>query len=307
MNLPADDLPENPEAVQEVLTSPVTDLAGRPQVDLGSAIPRDPFWWDIFVLVLLTVLSALFLLISMFGAVLIAKKWVYPHLSALEIGSVPLVLIFAQAAWYVLVLACMYLLVTRVQHCSDFLAAINWNWPSRSPVYVFAGIFLSVALQGLAHLLPIPKNLPIDSMFHTPAQAWVLSIFSITLAPLMEELYFRGFLYPVLARYIEMAAAFLLKHRVGIEDRVVLSRNIALSAAVLLTAAPFAMLHGAQLGFAWGPVLVIFLVGTVLTMVRARTNSVAAGVLIHMAYNATIAVAMFAATDGFRHLEKLNQ
>jgi membrane protease YdiL (CAAX protease family) len=52
---------------------------------------------------------------------------------------------------------------------------------------------------------------------------------------------------------------------------------------------------------------VIFLVGLVLTMVRAQQNSVAAGVLIHMAYNGTITVAMFAATDGFRHLEKLNQ
>ena len=50
-----------------------------------------------------------------------------------------------------------------------------------------------------------------------------------------------------------------------------------------------------------------FLVGIVLTIVRAKTNSVAAGVLIHMAYNGTITVAMFAATDGFRHLEKLNQ
>jgi uncharacterized protein len=276
-------------------------------VDIGPAMPKDPFWWDIFVLVLLTVLSALFLLISMFGTVLIAEKWVYPHLSAVEIGSMPLVLIFGEAAWYVLVLACMYFLVTRVQHYSDFLAAIHWNWPSKSPVYVFAGVCLAVALQGLAHLLPIPKNLPIDSMFRTPAEAWVISIFSITLAPLMEELYFRGFLYPVLARYIERAAAFLLKHCVGMEYTVVLSRNIALSAAILLTAAPFALLHGAQLGFSWGPVLVIFLVGIVLTMVRAKTNSVAAGVLIHMAYNGTITVAMFAATDGFRHLEKLNQ
>ena len=65
--------------------------------------------------------------------------------------------------------------------------------------------------------------------------------------------------------------------------------------------------RGAQLMFSWGPVLVIFLVGIVLTIVRAKTNSVAAGVLIHMAYNGTITVAMFAATDGFRHLEKLNQ
>jgi len=41
-------------------------------------------------------------------------------------------------------------------------------------------------------------------------------------------------------------------------------------------------------------------------MVRARKNSVAASLLIHMAYNGTITVAMFAATDGFRHLEKLS-
>jgi len=59
--------------------------------------------------------------------------------------------------------------------------------------------------------------------------------------------------------------------------------------------------------FAWGPVLVIFLVGTVLTMIRAYKNSVAAGLVVHMAYNSTISVLMFVATDGFRHLEKLNQ
>jgi membrane protease YdiL (CAAX protease family) len=129
----------------------------------------------------------------------------------------------------------------------------------------------------------MPKELPIDSFFKTPAEAWALGILSVTLAPLMEELFFRGFLYPVLAR------------------------RLGLPIAVFLTALGFALLHGAQLMFSWGPVLVIFLVGMILTIVRARTNSVAAGVLIHMAYNGTIAVAMFAATDGFRHLEKLNQ
>jgi hypothetical protein len=140
-----------------------------------------------------------------------------------------------------------------------------------------------VALQALAHFLPIPKELPIDKFFQTPAEAWALGILSITLAPLMEELFFRGFLYPVLAR------------------------SLGFPVSVFLTALGFALLHGAQLMFSWGPVLVIFLVGLVLTMVRAKTNSVAAGVLIHMAYNATITVAMFAATDGFRHLERLNQ
>jgi hypothetical protein len=177
----------------------------------------------------------------------------------------------------------MYVLVTRERRRPDFLAAIHWNWPSNAAIYVVVGFVLSVGLQALAHFLPIPKELPIDKFFQTPAEAWALGILSVTLAPLMEELFFRGFLYPVL------------------------ERSLGLPVSVFLTALGFALLHGAQLMFSWGPVLVIFLVGIVLTMVRAKTNSVAAGVLIHMAYNATITVAMFAATDGFRHLERLNQ
>ncbi len=188
-----------------------------------------------------------------------------------------------QSLAYLLILGYMYVLVTRERGRPDFLAAIHWNWPSNVGIYVLAGFVLSVSLQVIAHFLPIPKDLPIDSFFKTPAEAWALGLLSVTLAPLMEELFFRGFLYPVLAR------------------------GIGVPFAVFLTALAFALLHGAQLMFSWGPVLVIFLVGLVLTMVRAKTNSVAAGVLMHMAYNGTITVAMYVATDGFRHLEKLNQ
>jgi membrane protease YdiL (CAAX protease family) len=192
-------------------------------------------------------------------------------------------MVTGQALSYLLVLAYMYILVTRERHRPDFLAAIHWNWPSQPAVYVLVGFGLSVALQLLASRLPIPKNLPIDTFFRTPAEAWALTIFGITFAPLLEELYFRGFLFPVL------------------------KRGIGLPAAVLITAIAFALLHGSQLMFSWGPVLVIFLVGMVLTMVRAKTNSVSAGLLIHVVYNGTLSALMFVATDGFRHLEKLNQ
>ncbi len=275
-------LPENPNAVPEALSNPASDLAAGPLAE-SPAIPPHPPWWDVFVLVVLTVLSVVLLVVSMIAAVVIAKRWIYPYLGIAEIARMPLVAVFGQAAGYVLVLGCMYLLVTRARNRPDFLAAIHWNWPSKAGRYLLAGFALSIALQGLAHLLPIPKNLPINSFFRTPAEAWALSIFGITLAPLIEELFFRGFLFPVL------------------------NCRLGLAAAVLLTAVPFAMLHGSQLMFAWGPVLVIFLVGVILTVVRAKKNSVAASLLIHMAYNGTITVAMFAATDGFRHLEKLNQ
>ena len=251
-------------------------------IDLAPAPPPDPAWngWDILRLTFITI-AALF--VGVFTVLLIARVWMYPHRSIGEIARVPLVIIAGQSLAYLLILAYMYVLVTRERRRPDFLAAIHWNWPSKIAGYVLTGLALSLGLQGLAHLLPIPKELPIDSFFKTPAEAWALSILSVTLAPLMEELFFRAFLYPVLAR------------------------RLGLPVAVFVTAFAFALLHGAQLMFAWGPVLVIFLVGMVLTMVRARTNSVAAGVLIHMAYNGTIAVAMFAATSGFRHLEKLDQ
>jgi membrane protease YdiL (CAAX protease family) len=243
--------------------------------------PADPVWdgWDMLRLTVLTLVS---LIVGVFAALLIARAAIYPHQGLGQIARVPLVMVAGQCLAYLLILGYMYVLVTRERGRRDFLTAIHWNWPAQIATYVLAGFVLAVALQLLAHLLPIPKELPIDSFFRTPAEAWALGVLSITLAPLMEELFFRGFLYPVLAR------------------------GLGLPIAVFLTALPFALLHGAQLAFAWGPVLVIFLVGTVLTMVRAKTNSVAAGVIIHMAYNGTITAAMFAATDGFRHLEKLS-
>jgi hypothetical protein len=54
-------------------------------------------------------------------------------------------------------------------------------------------------------------------------------------------------------------------------------------------------------------VLIIFLVGIILTTVRAFKKSVAATVLMHMAYNGTIFISAYIATDGFRHMEKFNQ
>jgi membrane protease YdiL (CAAX protease family) len=129
----------------------------------------------------------------------------------------------------------------------------------------------------------MPKELPIDRFFQTPLEAWALSLFGITLAPLFEELFFRGFLYPVLVRRLGPLPA------------------------INLTAAGFGLIHAPQLAQAWAPVLVVFLVGLVLTITRAATKSVASGLLIHMAYNGTISVLLFLASDGFRHLERLNQ
>jgi len=262
---------------------PETGSAPAPLLTVPSAPEtRDPAWTG-FDVIRLLVLGIVALFVGVGVVLLAVHLWIDPRSSIGALGRSPVIIVAGQAVAYVLLIAYMYVLVTRERRRPDFLAAIHWNWPRNIAPYVVIGFVLSLALQLLSHLLPMPKNLPIDTFFRTSAEAWVLTIFGITLAPLMEELFFRGFLYPVLVR------------------------GIGKSIAILCTAFCFALLHGSQLMFAWGPVLVIFLVGMILTMVRAYTNSVAAGLLIHITYNGTISILMFAATDGFRHLEKLNQ
>jgi len=228
---------------------------------------------------LLTVVSiVIFLLLSALGA----KRLLYPRSAFVDVLQFPLVTVVAQLLAYFLVLGFMVAVVKRVPG-HEFWRELRWKWPQNWPLYLGAGFVLSVGLQGFAHLLPMPKELPIDRFFRTAQEAWVLSLFGMTVAPLMEELFFRGFLYPVLVR------------------------RLGTGTAIILTSAGFGLIHAPQLGRAWGPVLVVFLVGLALTITRAVTKSIAPGFLMHVAYNSTISVLLFVGTGGFRHLERLSQ
>jgi membrane protease YdiL (CAAX protease family) len=242
---------------------------------------KDPPWsgWDVLSIALVAIIV---IAASGFVIAYVLHRLFYPTIPLVVVAKEPLVGMLAQMAAYLVVLAFMISIVKR-NLTQSFWSAIHWNWPKTSTGYVLGGIVLSFALQGLAHFLPMPKELPIDRFFQTPAEAWTLSLFGITLAPLMEELFFRGFLYPVLVR--RMGLAF----------------------AIFLTSLAFGLIHAPQLGRAWGPVLVVFLVGLALTIVRATTKSVAPGFLMHIAYNGTISLLLFIVTNGFRHLEKLNR
>ena len=77
--------------------------------------------------------------------------------------------------------------------------------------------------------------------------------------------------------------------------------------AVLVTSFAFAMVHGEQLGQAWGPLLVLFVVGLVLTITRVVTRSVTPGLLIHVGYNLMLFTVLYLGTDHFQHLERMTQ
>lgn len=230
----------------------------------------------------IAVLTIVAILVLAIPVGLVAQRVLYPHTPYLDVLRYPAIGVVAQLLAYLVVLGFMVSVVKRVPE-RGFWDSIRWNWPGpRWMAFLICGATLYFALLGVGQLLPIPKHLPIDQFFKTASEATFLSIISVTAAPLMEELFFRGFLYPVLVR------------RLG----TVLG--------VVLTAALFGVLHGAQLGYSWA-VLIIFLVGLALTIVRAATKSVAASFLTHVGYNGTLSLLLFVATDGFRHLDKMAQ
>ena len=168
--------------------------------------------------------------------------------------------------------------------------------------------FIALALLGLAAgiginlfggFLPMPKEPPIvQGMMKSPLGAWMMLIFGVTVAPLMEELAFRGFLLPGLVNCFRWVA-----RKGGISESTV--RWVGIPVSIFLTSIGFALMHSAQLSHAWGPLLLIGMVSVVLCIVRLVSDSVAAGAVVHAAYNFTLFAAMLVQTGAFRHLEKL--
>src|SRR5216683_2638977 len=167
------------------------------------------------------------------------------------------------------------------------------------------GLILSVSVQAISSLISLPKNIPLDKFFRTPSDIWLVAAFGTLLAPLFEEILFRGFLLPAFA----IAYDWLSLPRTPAAYEQWRSNNKltrpSLVFSAVLTSILFAALHGQQIAFAWPVLVLLFSVSLVLSYVRLRLRSVMASTLIHVSYNATIFVFAFIATGGFRHLDKI--
>lgn len=210
--------------------------------------------------------------------VLAARRFAYPHLSWADVAQKPVLALISEFVAYAVVALYMILLL-EVKYRTRFWAAIRWNWPGIAGISLVGLGALMLGLDMLGKFLPMPKTTPFDQFFERPMDAYLTAAFAITLGPLMEELFFRGFMYPVLAR--RMGAFW----------------------GIVLTALPFGLIHYVQYR-SWSAVFIIVLVGVVLTTVRAVTKSVASSFLAHVGYNATLMALAAWATDGFRHMEK---
>jgi membrane protease YdiL (CAAX protease family) len=236
--------------------------------------------WDVVLIVVVAAVSLIFC--TLVALVVLSAQHPFRG-DVKELAGHILVFLPAQVIAYILTVGFMAFL-TWHRYRTRFLEAVRWNMPPAKLAWgaVAGGAALALVTQLLSGLLQrwMPKSLPIEEYFRTASSAYALAAFGILVAPVVEELFFRGFLYPALARPLGVATA------------------------MVITAGGFALIHSEQLAHAWAPLLVLFGVGLVLTAVRAKTKSVAVCVLIHMGYNFTLFMMVYIVTQGFRHMER---
>ena len=228
---------------------------------------------------LVVVLAFLAMLVSVLfcGAVALVIAHHVPSLSRVrpaDLATDPRVLLPAQLAAYLMVLGVLWRLFAY-HFGIGFFRALGWRWPLRWPIFLASGVLLALAVQFSANFLPTPPRLPIDQMMRSASDAWLMTIFGVFIAPFVEEVLFRGLLFPALTR------------RTG----PLVSLGV--------TSVLFGAIHAQQLAGAWIQVLCIMVVGAVLTLVRWRYRSLASATLVHVGYNGALFAALFMETRGF--------
>ncbi len=127
--------------------------------------------------------------------------------------------------------------------------------------FIGGGAVLAVVVTFAGAFFDSKQTLPIEELLKARVSILLFGVLGVLVAPLVEETIFRGFLYPVIAR------------RLGI------------AAGIAITGTLFGLMHAAQLWGGWGQIALLILVGVVLTWVRARTGTVAASYFVHLGYN----------------------
>jgi membrane protease YdiL (CAAX protease family) len=161
--------------------------------------------------------------------------------------------------WFLLVR-----LLFRMQYQRPLLDSLGWinhGWLSAA---VILGIALAFGVNALGVALQAPViDPPYKTLLADRRSLALFALAGVLAGPIAEELAFRGFLMPLFAKSMP-----------------------GLLAAVI-TAIPFALLHGPGYKWSWQHVLLVFVAGCTFGFVRDKLNSTLASAATHSAYNLT--------------------
>ena len=225
--------------------------------------PREPFWgYNDLLLFLGTAPIALLL-----GAFLVKIAFTILRITP----SVSVVELLPQQLLGYLFLFGALAVVFRVWYSRPFWQSLGWR-PMRLPfaVIIVAGMATGILValgSGLIHMTDEPN--PLTDLMKGQTALILMAVFGIAIAPVAEELAFRGFLQPLL---------------VGTFGPV---------PGILMTALPFGLLHFQEYGNSWRHVLLICFAGAAFGVMRQLTGSTKASALMHASYNALFFIAAF--------------
>ncbi len=175
-----------------------------------------------------------------------------------------------ETLFYAILLGAMYLLIVK-KYGQPLWRSLGWTFTFRRGwVPILAGPLLAIGLSVLGIVLRAPPEPVIQNLMTDRASMVAVMILGTLIGPVFEELTFRGFLLPLLAD------------------------SLGTWPGILLTATPFALLHGAQYHWSWQSILIVGLAGVVFGYVRCKTGSTAAAAMIHIGYNVTFFVGFLA-------------
>ncbi len=223
---------------------------------------RVPFWGYTDLALVFGLLFAAMVLIGLIAGALMFSV---PRLRA---DQTPLLVPMNLALYGALYLALR--LVFMVRHNKPVFRSLGWR---RSGINLVAmgigGVALAFILSLLASALHTPKiPTPFDKLTSTPFELVVFGVMAVGIAPVFEELFFRGFIQPLL------------------------SRTFGAIAGILLTAMLFGSLHLFEYAYAWQYAVFISLAGAVFGWLRLRTNSIIPSTVMHGCFNAVSVVAL---------------
>ncbi|MGD0670326.1 MAG: type II CAAX endopeptidase family protein [Bryobacteraceae bacterium] len=158
----------------------------------------------------------------------------------------------------------------RVRYDRPFWRSLGWK-PIRLPVMMvmLSGMITAVLVAMASTLIRTPTGEnPMTQLLETRADVLVMGTLGITLAPICEELAFRGFLQPLLVR------------------------SLGAVPGIALAAVAFGLLHFQEYGNSWRHALIIALAGAAFGCMRHATGSTKAAAIMHAAYNLLFFIAL---------------
>jgi CAAX protease family protein len=172
-----------------------------------------------------------------------------------------------QLLTYIFLTGVLYLLIARRYH-RPFWRSLRWTGGYRGAwICVVAGPIVAIGSVALGVILRAPPvSSQIEDLISDRRSLEIMAVLITILGPVFEELIFRGFLYPLLAR------------------------SLGAWPGILLTAVPFALMHGSQYHWTWQHLVVIGMVGTACGYARYKTGSTFASAMVHASYNTTLFV-----------------